>query len=250
MSRALLRITSLLLGVQLLACAAAPTDPVLAEGGRRVLFIGNSLTYTNDLPRTIAGLARTMWETPLVYRTVAEPDYALEDHWNAGIAQMIASDRWELVVMQQGPSSLVENQANLRLWTITLDEAVRAAGARSALFQVWPAAQYAGSFTAVRDSYRAAAIAVDGMFIPAGEAWRTAWAADPTLALYGPDGFHPSRLGTYLTALVHFEMIYDRSATELPDVAVVDGVRLSLPPATVALLQQAAHETVLAWGIR
>ena len=243
---------SLLLSVLLiagLACEGHTLGP-LPFGGRRVLFVGNSLTYMNDLPRTIADLARSVDAMPLVYRTIAKPDYALEDHWNDGIAARIATDDWQVVVMQQGPSSLVENQEFLRVWTVKLDSAVRAAGARSALFEVWPAKQNLGSFDAVRSSYRNAAIAVDGIFIPGGEAWRTAWATDPELALYGDDQFHPSPLGTYLLALVHFEMLYDRPATELPDVAYVAGARLDVPAAMVALLQQAAHETVLAWGIR
>jgi hypothetical protein len=215
-----------------------------------VLFVGNSLTYVNDLPRTIADLAKSVGETPLVYRTVANGGYSLEDHWNTGIAAAIARDSWELVVMQQGPSSLPENQEYLRVWAIRLDSAARAAGARSALYEVWPELQYKASFTAVRDSYRNAAIAVNGMFIPGGAAWIAAWARDPTLQLYGPDDFHPSALGTYLTALVHFEMIYDRPATGLPDIAVVDGRALAVPSATVVLLQQAAHEAAVAWGIR
>ena len=232
-----------------LACNSDALAP-LPPGGRRVLFIGNSLTYENDLPRTIADLAKSLDETPLVYRTIAKPDYALEDHWNDGVAARIAADGWQVVVMQQGPSSLPQNQEFLRGWTVQLDSAITAVGARSALFMVWPAMPNFSTFDGVRTSYRNAAIAVDGMFIPAGEAWRTAWAADSTLSLYASDLLHPSPLGTYLVALVHFEMLYDRPATELPDVAVVNGRRLDVPAARVALLQQAAHETVLTWGIR
>ena len=242
-------VAAVAMALAFLSCRASPAG-LPATGGLRVLFVGNSLTYENDLPRTIADLAKSVGETPLVYRTVANGGYSLEDHWNSGIAAAIAKDDWELVVMQQGPSSLPENQEYLRVWTIRLDTATRAAGARSALYQVWPAYQYAASFTAVRDSYRNAALAVSGMFIPAGEAWVAAWARDPTLNLYGPDLFHPSPLGTYLTALVHFEMLYDRPATDLPDIAVVNGRTLVVAPATVALLQAAAHETAVAWGIK
>lgn len=245
-----LRSSALLLPLLALATSCvAISAPFPTAGGRRVLFVGNSLTYTFDLPQAIAALARSVGETPLVYKTVAKPDYALEDHYHDGILDAIARDDWQLVVMQQGPSSLPANAAYLREWTITLDESVVAAGARSALYQVWPSIDFAGSFTAVRDSYRAAAIAVDGMFIPAGAAWVRAWEDDPTLPFYGPDGFHPSLLGVYLTALVHFEMIYGRAATGLPDVAVVSGITLDLSPAKVARLQQAAHETVVSWGI-
>lgn len=245
-------IPHLLLSALLVAGLACDGDALgpLPAGGRRVLFIGNSLTYENDLPRTIADLARSLDETPLVYRTIAKPNYALEDHWNDGVATRIAADGWQLVVMQQGPSSLPQNQEFLRSWTVQLNSAITAAGARSALYMVWPAMQNFSTFDGVRTSYRNAAIAVNGLFIPAGEAWRTAWAADSSLSLYADDLLHPSRLGTYLAALVHFEMLYDRPATDLPDVAVVNGRRLDVPAQTVALLQQAAHETVLAWGIR
>lgn len=238
--------TLLLLG--LFGCTAA-TAP-LADGGRRVLFVGNSLTYTNDLPRTIAGMARALDETPLVYRTIAKPDYALEDHWRDGIAARIAADGWHLVVMQQGPSSLAANQESLRIWTVQMNSAITAAGARAALFMVWPAAANDWTFDGVRTGYRNAALEVNGMFIPAGEAWRTAWAADSTLRLYGADDFHPSTLGTYLAAAVHFEMIYDRPATDLPDVAYVDGARMGWTAATVQALQTAAHQTVVTWGIK
>lgn len=238
------------LTLALLACLNLPTQRDLPDGGRRVLFVGNSLTYVNDLPRTIADLAASVNDTPLVYRAATQPNFSLEDHWLTGVASAIARDQWEFVVMQQGPSSLPENQVYLRDWAIRLDSAARAAGARSALYQVWPAAQYASSFDAVRESYRAAAVAVNGMFIPAGEAWRAAWARDSTLALYDADAFHPSPLGTYLAALVHFEMLYDRPATDLPDVVVVNGITFGVSAATARLLQEAAHETVLAWGIR
>ncbi|MFN0097844.1 MAG: hypothetical protein ACKVS7_04150 [Gemmatimonadaceae bacterium] len=230
------------------ACTS-PTRP-LPLGGRRVLFIGNSLTYTHNLPRTIADLATTVDETPLVYRTVAYPDYALEDHWFADIASDIRADDWQLVVMQQGPSSLLANQEHLRIWSQRLDMVVKEVGARSALYQVWPSVIYLANFDAVRTSYRNAALNVGGMFIPAGEAWQTVWAADSGFAFYSSDGLHASRLGTYMNALVHFEMIYDRPATDLPDVAIVNGETLSESAARVAFMQQKAHETVLAWGIK
>jgi hypothetical protein len=192
--RSLLVLHLLLLGSCL---GGIPSEPgIPGSGGRRVLFIGNSLTYTYNLPRTIADLALSIDETPLVYKTVAYPNFALEDHWYNGVAGWIEPHHWQFVVMQQGPSSLPENAEFLRVWTIKLDSVAKAHGARSALYQVWPSSAYMGSFTAVRESYRNAALAVEGMFIPAGEAWRTAWESDGGLALYGSDGFHPSVLGT------------------------------------------------------
>lgn len=222
----------------------------LPAGGVRVLFIGNSLTSVNDLPRTIAAMADSLGEEPLVYRTVAKSNYALEDHYNDGIRGRIHDGGWEVVVMQQGPSTLPANRLNLAAWASAINEYVVEVGARAALYEVAPGGTSLASFEAVRTSYREAADLVGGMFIPAAEAFLEAWEEDPTLVLYQGDQFHPSHLGTYLIALVHFEMLYDRPATDLPDIAVVDGNRLALPEATVAMLQQAAHDAVVAWGVR
>jgi len=65
------------------------------------------------------------------------------------------------------------------------------------------------------------------------------------VALYGPDGFHPSELGTYLTALVIYEGLTGRDVTTLPPRVTVAGKRLQIATVTVRLLQQAAHETVV-----
>ena len=92
--------------------------------------------------------------------------------------------------------------------------------------------------------------AVGGLFFPAGEAWRTAWASDPQLPLYGPDGYHPSELGTYLAALVVYEEITGNDSRMLPDQAIVAGRDLSVAGSRVRLLQDAAHQTVVRFGGR
>jgi hypothetical protein len=245
----LLHLASVTLVATAAGVACADGTAPLRDGGVRVLFIGNSLTYENDLPRTIADMAKSVADSPFVYRMAAQPNYSLQDHFIDGIEGRIAGKGWHVVVMQQGPSTTLANQIHLSAWSEELDKYVSAAGARTALYEVAPGGTSPAAFAAVRDAYRNAALNVDGMFIPAAEAFLGAWAQDPGLVLYQDDQFHPSRLGTYLIALVHFEMLYDRPATDLPDIAIVDGRTLDVPAATVALLQQVAHEAVVAWGI-
>ena len=57
-------------------------------------------------------------------------------------------------------------------------------------------------------SYRSAAEAAGAQLYPAGEAWHAAWDCNPRLPLYGPDGFHPSALGTYVAALVVYGRLF------------------------------------------
>ena len=211
----------------------------------RVLFIGNSLTYFNDLPGTVAQLASSVNQTVEV-TSVARPNFALIDHLNgqSNAVEVIQTGDWDYVVLQQGPSSLDLSRDTLVLATRLLDPYIKAAGGRSALLMVWPESTRFEFFHDVRASYQLAAREVAGLFLPAGEAWLAAWALDPQLQLYGPDGYHPSELGTYLAALVVFEGITGHDARSLPAEATVAGRRLNVPPSRVRLLQRAAHEAV------
>lgn len=190
----------LLLALVAAGCAQAPRGD--GHEPMHVLFVGNSLTHTNDLPAVVAMLARK-GGTAIEYETIAPGGFSLEDHWNAGdVPAAIATDKWDAVVMQQGPSALPESQVNLREWAERLADLSREHGTRPALFTVWPERYRVNALSDVIVSYANAARAARAELYPAGLAWQLAWSRARTLPLYGPDGFHPSPLGTYLAALV------------------------------------------------
>jgi hypothetical protein len=230
--------------------SSSPAAPSQAEPPRgsgsnegRVLFIGNSLTQANDLPTMVETVFRQAG-TPIGTASVAFGGFSLEDHWNLGTAQRrIAEGGWSIVVLQQGPSSLPENQVNLRDWTARFDGVIRASGARTALYMVWPESNRLEAFDAVSQSYARAAEGVGGMLFPVGEAWRAAWRRDPDAPLYGPDGFHPTTTGTYLAALVIYQQISGRSPVGLPA-----GTQMTAARARV--LQEAAEEANAQFGRR
>lgn len=210
----------------LAGAAAAP--PVT-----RILFIGNSLTVANDLPKTLATMASAA-DIALTYRVVAYPDYSLEDHWARGdAARAIASEHWSFVVLQQGPSALPESRVLLRDDTKRFAALASRAGARTALFMVWPSIGRNSDFDDVHESYRLAAADVRGVFVPAGDAWREVWRRQPRAALYGPDGFHPTPFGSYVAAAMMFATLFERSPAGLP--------APGLTPADAAAAQRAAE---------
>ena len=204
----------------------------------RILFIGNSLTGTNDLPAVLEAFARAQGVT-IETRTVVFSDHSLEDHWNRREARRaIGEGTWDYVVLQQGPSAMPESRRLLRDYTARFADAIKRAGARPALFMVWPASGRIGDFAAVIESYRLAAADVDALLLPAGDAWRRMWERDRTARLYGPDGFHPGALGTYLAALVMFQQFTGRSVVGLPSPFS------SFDPLVVRALQETADEAV------
>ncbi|MEO8295780.1 MAG: hypothetical protein ABI613_09710, partial [Gemmatimonadota bacterium] len=214
------------------------------------LFIGNSLTYFNDLPRTLAGLALSAGDT-IETASVAKPNFAVIDHANgmSNAVDVIRGSHWDFVVLQQGPTSEQLGRDTLILATRRLDPDIRAAGGRTAEMMTWPNDDDRNDFGEVRQSSQLAAEAVDGIFLPAGEAWRIAWTIDASLPLYGPDGFHPSPAGTYLAALVIYETLTGHPAEALPPRAVVNGQLLNLSSSIVRLLQRAAHEAVVRYPV-
>ncbi len=231
----------LLLAVSTAGCGS--TGPGLPDDGLSVLFLGNSLTAENDLPGMVAALADAAGVDRFRYDEVTIGGASLEDHWNDGRAvEAIEGARWDIVVLQQGPSSLSSSRLNLIEWAGRFAEKIRERGGRPALYMVWP--PLGGDWDGSTRSYTDAAVAVDGMLFPAGEALR-AIHAEGGIALFAADQFHPSRVGTYLAALVIMGGLTERSTEGLSLLqSIVD-----LPASQSARLERAADQANRDLGI-
>lgn len=233
--RARLLLTVCLLTAPACGAATGPNFPPQA----RILFIGNSLTYEDSLPEKVAAILAQMGDTGVVVRTVGFPNFALEDHWNEGTAPaLLRAERWDYVVMQQGPSTLDESREQFVHWARQFEPLIRGAGAVPVIYEVWPSLRTPERFVLVDSSYRTVARELNGLYAPAGNAWFRVLDTDFALGaeLYEVDAFHPTPMGTYLAALVIAARLKDRSPEQVPDVAP----GLTLPPRTVRTLQAAA----------
>jgi len=226
------------------ACNAAQITEVRVEyvgEGTKVLFVGNSYLYFNDIPGIVQALADSAKGERLAVAVVAGADAALIDHWNEGTARRaIAAGGVKWVVLQQGPSSVEVNRDTLRLATKLFGDEIARANARAALFSAWPTAARRDDFPRAIESYTLAAADVNGLLLPVAAAWIAAWDTTPTLALYA-DPLHPSLEGAYLSALVVYAQLLDKPPTGLPaSLRLRSGRTLAIDPATAILLQQAA----------
>jgi hypothetical protein len=218
--RALLALVASLATAAAFAQAPAPAAaPAAVPKALRVLFVGNGLTSTGDIPGRLQKLAAALGRKAAV-ETIAYPEYSLEDHWRDGRAlAAIKKGGWDVVVLQQGPGATADSREQLVEYAKRFAAPIREAGAKPALYMTWPLQNRAGDFGAVIGAYRAAAAAVDGILLPAGEAWLRALHDDKRIRLYS-DAMHPSSLGQDLAILTIYLMLFPAGQYEFDEAFV------------------------------
>jgi len=209
----------------------------------RILFVGNSLTYVNDLPSMIATIAKQD-STTISYTSLAFPDYSLEDHWNEGKLQAeIEKGNYDFVIAQQGPSALPESQVLLLESATKLAELCKNYKTKLVLYMVWPSKARSFDLDNVISSYTNAAEKTSSLLCPAGLAWKYAWEADPTLPLYSFDNFHPSVTGSLLAAITIYASLANKNDVEFISYANCP-VKDELTKAGFTILKQAATKAI------
>ncbi len=186
-------------------CTATPAS---RAGVTKILFVGNSLTYTNDLPAKVAAYGMSQGRL-IEMEMLAKPNYALEDHWNEGCLQtMISSGYFDYVVVQQGPSSQADGATSLLDYGKRIKELCQAHDTQLAFFMVWPARIYYDTFPGVIANYTNAANTTGSLLCPVGLIWKNYQDRTGDYSYYGPDEFHPSALGTQVAAEAIYRVLF------------------------------------------
>lgn len=200
-------------------CDPLPSEDIPSlRGTKRVLFIGNSHSYVNDLPTMLVRLARLAGDSELEAAEVAYANYALEDHLIRGTApEALRRSSWEFVVLQQGTSALPASQLHLRTGALAFQRLIAEAGAEPVLYQIWPSLSRRFDAAQALVSYHNAAFAIEGILAPVGDAFTVALdETDPALPVYSGDGLHASVYGSYVAALVLLQRISGVDPESLP----------------------------------
>jgi hypothetical protein len=232
---------------------AGPGEPL------RVLFIGNSYTFYNDLPQMFAQLARS-GGCEIEADMSAVGGWTLSDHaTSAETLGKLQTQDWDYVLLQEQsviPSLQHERDQHMVPAARALDEKIRQAGADTVMFMTWGRrdglqAEGYPDFDSMQDQlyagYMEIADELDAIVAPVGFAWQNSTAQQPHLNLWNADGSHPGGSGSYLTACVLYAVLCQRSPEGLAYVA-------GLAEDVARFLQGIAAETVLQsperWNIR
>jgi hypothetical protein len=216
----------------------------------RVLFIGNSYTFVNDLPTTLTKLAEAGGQR---VETVmqAEGGWTLAQHADSTVTlDQIDSKKWNFVVLQeqsQIPASQSAREAGMYPAVRKLALKIKAVGATPMLFVTW--GHRAGWPENGLPGYETMQLQLNGGYLaigqelkvplsPVGYAWLAMSRQHPQIDLWQEDGSHPNEQGTYLAACVFYTVIFHKSSEGLSYVGNVS-------KENAALIQKIASDTVL-----
>jgi hypothetical protein len=219
----------------------------------RVLFVGNSLTFVNDLPKLTGVLAQDRGSV-LEYEMHAPGGYTFAQHArDPRLLALIKKGGWDFVVLQDQSLVPAYPRAKTEVFPYAqkLSALVRAANplAQIAFYQTMAKKNgdrknlrdfpemgtYAGLQKKLNEAYLHMARENRGVLVPVGEAWQKMRSEHPSVDLY-TDGVHPSLAGSYLAACVFYSVLFEDTLAGLKPPPGIDKADARAIQATVEAL--------------
>jgi hypothetical protein len=171
------------------------------------------------------------------HKVISAGGASLRQHLNAGKAlDAIAKGGYDVVVLQEQSTLPIKSPARFRDSARDFNEAIAAAGARTAFYLTWARSNAPETQKALTDAYAGAASELGGTLIPVGMVWERFLAEYDEPVLHAPDNSHPTLAGSYLGACVFLIALLedDPVGIEVPVKGLDDN--------TATLIRQAAWD--------
>lgn len=228
---------------------------------RKVLFLGNSYTYANDLPQMIARAAASAGKT-LIYDSHAPGSYYLGQHLTNEVSlSKIAAGGWDHIVLQDQSMALAypATYLNFLQYSVQLDSFARIHSlCNQTMFygtwgrkngdsylctppecavDTWIHRTYFEMDSAITSHYKAFADSLKASMTPVGAVWRYIRRTYPSIELFQADESHPSQAGTYAAACSFYATLFRSDPGEIT-------FNPGLPAAEAADIREAARRVV------
>jgi hypothetical protein len=240
------------------AWGISPSVKKESQNPLRILFIGNSYTYFNNLPVLLSELATSanpskMLEAQMIVRGGA----TLKMHWEEGAAlKALQQGKWNYVVLQEQSTLPITDPATMHKYARLFDAEIKKAGAKTIFHLTWARQNQPENQVKLNDAYFGIAKELKAMIAPVGLAWEKAFKEDPKRVFHMEDKSHPNATGSYMAACVFYALIYEKSPEKLTnringypvnESGVVSNVKselVNLDKSEAALIQHIAWQTV------
>lgn len=179
----------------------------------KMLFIGNSYTYVNNLPSLLTQLAASTGKPKtLETQMVAVGGATLQSHWeNAQALEVLKHGSWNYVVLQEQSMLPIIEPLTMYQYATLFDAEIKKAGANTVFFLTWARQNTPETQRNLTDAYMSITRQLDAIVAPVGIAWQKAREEDSNIIFYEADGSHSNLLGSYMAACVFYAILYDES---------------------------------------
>ena len=233
------------------------TQITVSQETKRVLFLGNSYTYANNLPYLTQQAATSVGDT-FIYDSNTPGGYTLEGHSTNSVSQTkIRNGNWDYVVLQEQSQkpAYTDSYVDTEVYPFAqkLNDSILKYNpcGETTFYMTWgrehgdasncatwpPMCTYEGMDDLLRLRYQTMANDNEGITAPVGAVWRYLRTNHPTLNLYSSDGSHPSLLGSYTGAITFYCALFRKDPTLVT-------FNSSLSPAVADLIKQAVKYVV------
>lgn len=200
-------IYSLLVAILFLSQSVEAGTP---KDSLRVLFVGNSYIYYNNLPQMVSLISDSI-ETKLICSRSTVGGAHLGEHWNGlrGLKskQLIQKGKFDIVVIQDNSMWPVDNPDSVYKYAKLLCDLIKSTGAKPYIYETWARLKIPQHQQEINAVYEKVAKDNNATLVPVGEAWEKARQLRPDLVLFDADGSHPSNIGTFLIATMFTQSI-------------------------------------------
>ena len=207
----------------------------------KVLFIGNSYTYVNNLPSLLTQLAAsTSKPKTLETQMLALGGATLKTHWdNENALEVLKQGSWNYVVLQEQSMLPIIEPETMYHYARLFDAEIKKAGADTVFFLTWARQNTPEAQRNLTDAYMNITRQLDAVVAPVGIAWQKAREEDSNISLYDADGSHPNLLGSYMAACVFYGILYNESP-----VGSTSYQSLGISESQASFIQRIAWQTV------
>ena len=176
----------------------------------RVLFIGNSYIYYNNLPQMVSLLSDSL-NTKLICKKSTYGGSTLGDHWNSrkGLRtrEILEKEKFDIVIIQDNSMWPLEHADSVSMFGKLFCDLIKSKKATPYIYNTWSREATPKTQPAINKVYETLALETQSVLVPVGSIWAEAKIQKPATQLYFTDGSHPSPLGTFLIALCFVKKI-------------------------------------------
>jgi hypothetical protein len=224
---------------------AGPARPALS-----VLFVGNSLTFTNDLPNEVRRFAAgSPLRSEITVRSITPGSARFSDHWRKGqVTAELRRYRPDILILQGQSTEPLYEPRDFAHYAELLKADADRVRTTTVLFATWARPRGDAYYrdpssggspdemqTRLNAAYASLALDLGAVLAPVGVAWQRAQRDIPDIELL--DGTqHPTPAGSYLAAAVLCRVLLQQSS-------VSSSYYAGLPKQTALSLQRIANAT-------